>query len=907
MTRLGIAAVLTVLSATATFGQVNGAIYTTVNNGTAVNQNIYAEKADVYLSGGPQNNQAAGLSPDGLYYFQVTDPSGELLLSTDPVACRVVTVAGGRVVGVPPNVACAHRLGVYDAANSTMPVQLMDYLDTPNRGGEYKAWLTPVDNYDEGRCDVDHKGSHGFCDNDSKIDNFKVRSSATAAFVTVCKFNDYDRNGIKDGVEPFIAHWPISATGVLGGEVASQTDDRGCTSFTVGGFTAENQTRDIVISEGSFGPDWAQTAPIGCGALTNCWIDGGKIKITVSVGDAVVAPAFGNANEFCLEGCNGGGVIATADAHPSFVKTFDWAITKSVDRSLITTASPSAAAVYTVGVSHDAGTDSGWKLTGEIMIANPGRPAISGMTVTAESTDAGTCEVNDAGMAAIASGDHLELIYHCSFPTAPASGSVLITAAWGGQTLTASAPYNFATAAVAQHNTQISVNDSMAGPLGIVNISMQNPFTFEPYSWSLHGRAGTCTTVNNTASFAGNGGATGSASQQVHVCVGADLTMSQTATASMVTGISKRVDRAVVQQQGGSATFNYTVTVTETDWQVTGTIHITNPNDWQPVTADLSETVPGASCNLLSAITVDPSSSVDVPYRCTFTAPPAISGSAKASLSWDAAQAYTINGSAQSSASYAFTPLTIVDAFNGAAAVTLGAVSTPTAVTNFAYPQTVANAAAGTCKAFANTATIAGTQQSASQTAYACNTLTGARTIGFWQNKNGQSLITGAGANGGVCKVTPWLRQFTAFQDLTVTSCSGAADFATKVIKAANASGASMNAMLKAQMLASALDVYFSDAALSGNTLAAPVSVGGVMVDLTCVCAAIAPGACNGTLDSSSAFGGSTSLTVMQMLVWQNGVSNVGGTVWYAQNKTTQGLAKNAFDAINNEVARIQQ
>src|SRR5437588_8738679 len=52
-----------------------GSIFTTFGNGTTVNGNIYPSKADVYLNGGPQNENAQGL-PDGTYYFQVTDPMG---------------------------------------------------------------------------------------------------------------------------------------------------------------------------------------------------------------------------------------------------------------------------------------------------------------------------------------------------------------------------------------------------------------------------------------------------------------------------------------------------------------------------------------------------------------------------------------------------------------------------------------------------------------------------------------------------------------------------------------------------------------------------------------------------------------------------------------------------------------
>ena len=55
----------------------------------------------------------------------------------------------------------------------------------------------------------------------------------------------------------------------------------------------------------------------------------------------------------------------------------------------------------------------------------------------------------------------------------------------------------------------------------------------------------------------------------------------------------------------------------------------------------------------------------------------------------------------------------------------------------------------------------------------------------------------------------------------------------------------------------------------------------------------------------SSVFGGAASLTVSQMLAYAASQSSAGGTTWYANVKTSQVLAKDAFDAINNHVARI--
>ena len=112
-----------------------------------------------------------------------------------------------------------------------------------------------------------------------------------------------------------------------------------------------------------------------------------------------------------------------------------------------------------------------------------------------------------------------------------------------------------------------------------------------------------------------------------------------------------------------------------------------------------------------------------------------------------------------------------------------------------------------------------------------------------------------------------------------------------------------MNAMLKAQMLATSLDVWFTG---SGSTSKARLflpqsNLGSQAIDLTQVCRT--PGSCTAYDDVSGAFGGASSLTVSEMLAFAASQSNVGGSSWYAQVKTTQEKAKNAFDAINNQVA----
>src|SRR4051794_39168906 len=79
----------------------SGAIFTTIADGTIVNANTqYTSKCAVYLDGGPGPNapaKAAGL-PAGEYFFQVTDPNGGTLLSTDVVNNRRFRVSADGVI-----------------------------------------------------------------------------------------------------------------------------------------------------------------------------------------------------------------------------------------------------------------------------------------------------------------------------------------------------------------------------------------------------------------------------------------------------------------------------------------------------------------------------------------------------------------------------------------------------------------------------------------------------------------------------------------------------------------------------------------------------------------------------------------------------------------------------------------
>jgi hypothetical protein len=92
--------------------------------------------------------------------------------------------------------------------------------------------------------------------------------------------------------------------------------------------------------------------------------------------------------------------------------------------------------------------------------------------------------------------------------------------------------------------------------------------------------------------------------------------------------------------------------------------------------------------------------------------------------------------------------------------------------------------------------------------------------------------------------------------------------------------------------------VYFSDATLGGNELQSPSPVGGAIVDLSTVAKPIDSGS---TEVVSAAFGGATCISISAALNDASSQSNAGGSDWYGQVKATQELAKDLFDAINND------
>jgi hypothetical protein len=281
---------------------VAGAIFTTNKTGTVVNGNTnYGTATDVYVSGGPQNGTADGPA-DGLYYFQVTDPSGKILLSTDKAVCRQLKVTGGRVTGsVGP---CPHTNGSFNPASNATPVQLAPFSQSPNTGAVYKAWMIPVAKATIGS---DPKVLL-FASKDAKTDNFKILagttppagscqpSSSLSVLVTGTNVTSYLPKGAWSFGTSGVSVVNVEGTGITPTLIPTANAVNSCASNAVTGTTVcTANNADVYLLAGTALSGTLTSGGSGVigfsgGSCTNCGVamDGihNKALIGLSVGGA---------------------------------------------------------------------------------------------------------------------------------------------------------------------------------------------------------------------------------------------------------------------------------------------------------------------------------------------------------------------------------------------------------------------------------------------------------------------------------------------------------------------------------------------------------------------------------------------------------------------------------------------
>jgi hypothetical protein len=120
---------------------------------------IFEDKCDAYLVVGQEEGPPR--LPDGDYFFQVTDISGEALLSSDEVRFRQFRVADGVIEDVSGQ--GSHAVWV-SSLSGAASVQLCPYDDSPDSSGMYEVWVTRVEDFqgDVEAVDSSAPDSHGF-------------------------------------------------------------------------------------------------------------------------------------------------------------------------------------------------------------------------------------------------------------------------------------------------------------------------------------------------------------------------------------------------------------------------------------------------------------------------------------------------------------------------------------------------------------------------------------------------------------------------------------------------------------------------------------------------------------------------------------------------------------------------
>ncbi len=347
----------------------------------------------------------------------------------------------------------------------------------------------------------------------------------------------------------------------------------------------------------------------------------------------------------------------------SFDRTYLWEIDKEADETTVTVdpATGTATVGYTVTATPTGSSDAGWAMQGTVTVANPNE----WLDITADVTDTvdvgggAVCTVAGGTDVLIEAGETVDLSYTCSFVTQPSySGTNTATATWADTVPTPSAsatgtadiePGDWAQTPI---NATVDVVDDQTDPanpveLGTATWNAEGTPTVFTYSLTHEGVPGTCVEFTNTAWIDQT---QQEADETVTVCEQAPPTVAKTADASFdrqyLWLVEKSVDQTTVtvDEETGEAVFGYVVTATpdgvaDTGWELDGTVTVTNPNDFGPLTVTVTDAVDvggGAVCTVEDGedVVVPASGTVTLDYSCTFTAAPDGEGVNTATVTW---------------------------------------------------------------------------------------------------------------------------------------------------------------------------------------------------------------------------------------------------------------------------------
>ncbi|HEX6875825.1 MAG TPA: LPXTG cell wall anchor domain-containing protein [Nocardioidaceae bacterium] len=440
--------------------------------------------------------------------------------------------------------------------------------------------------------------------------------------------------------------------------------------------------------------------------------------------------------------CSEAGLVISKDVRASFDRTYHWKIDKAVEQSGVEISDGGDATFhYTVKATPDGFTDSAYAMGGTITVTNPN--TYSGGTITATVTDVPSvgegagCAVEGGENVVLEPGQTKKLDYTCSFSSPPDhTGTNTATATWTGPAAqqrsvsTGAVPVTFT--ATGHANRTVTVTDSMTNPsvLGEATWNREGAPTLFEYSLTQEGTENTCVDYDNTATITETGQ---SDTETVTVCDQGGLVVTKVADASYdrtyewdITKVADqdRVDTA----KGESQTVDYTVGVTPTGfvdsgWEMTGSVTVSNPNDYKDVTLELTD-VPdvgeGVSCSFDDADLVVPAGETRTfGYSCSFEQQPSYDGSNTVVVDWG-------SGETEATTDVSFevdqeTDKTVTVTDDHVDPAELGTVTWDESgqTTEFGYTLEV-EGPVGRCETLTNTATIVETGQDAQADVEVC-------------------------------------------------------------------------------------------------------------------------------------------------------------------------------------------
>ena len=405
---------------------------------------------------------------------------------------------------------------------------------------------------------------------------------------------------------------------------------------------------------------------------------------------------------------------------------------------------------------------------------------------------------------------------------------------------------------------------------------------------------------------------------------------------------AKSANKTYVQQVGGTVNVTYSVVAsvtgsTDSNYAVSGNVTVTNPNAVDVTGVTISDDVAGCSITgQATGLTIQPGST-PFGYSCTFGGTSVTSNTATVSWPAQLLESHPLAaGSAQTpAATWDWTttvPTYLDECVTLTDSMVVGSLGTacvgdPLPKT-FTYSKALAVPAHG-CLAYPNTATLTTNDSATTATSSASVTVcgpvaSGAHTIGFWKTTNGQGLIGTYCAPAGGTSLATYLSGLGGgsgpFAGAAGKNCSQLKTYVTGILSGASATD--MNVMLKAQMLATALDVYFSTLGYTTTTISKvkPPSTFGFSptgmsfaMDTRAVCPMVdnttaGTASCLGSTPSTNAVlsgvlpsAGMTPQAILSFAATTPSPYSSG--VWYGGNRTKQNVLKNVFDQINNQLA----